>query len=90
MKVCFEPKGWADYQHWVATDRDILLRLNALIEGARRSPFTGPGKPEPLNGDLSGWWSRRITGENRLVYRLTGKPGEDQRIDIVLCGFYYT
>ncbi len=68
----------------------MLLRLNALIEDARRSPFKGLGKPEPLKGDLSGWWSRRITGEHRLVYRVAGEPGEDQRIDIVLCRYHYT
>lgn len=90
MKVCFTAKAWADYQHWVVQDRDVLLRLNALIEDARRSPFKGLGKPEPLKGDLSGWWSRRITGEHRLVYRVTGKPDEGQRIEIVLCRYHYT
>jgi toxin YoeB len=60
-----------------------------LIEDARRHPFTGLGKPEALKGDLSGWWSRRITGEHRLVYRVQGRRGEDQRMEVIQCRSHY-
>jgi toxin YoeB len=63
--------------------------LNALIEDVRRNKFSGRGNPEPLKGDLAGWWSRRITGEHRLVYRVVGKPGPDRRIEIVACRYHY-
>ncbi len=89
MNVHFSDDGWKDYLHWANTDRDILLRLNALIQDLRRTPFVGLGKPEPLRGDLAGWWSRRITGEHRLVYRVQGRKGDDQRVEILLCRFHY-
>lgn len=89
MKVHFTEDGWADYQHWVAADRDTLERLNQLIEDVRRNLFKGLGKPEPLKGDLSGWWSRRITGGHRLVYRIAGKAGTDQRVEIAACRYHY-
>ena len=62
---------------------------NELIEDVRRHPFMGLGKPEALKGDLSGWWSRRISGEHRLVYRVQGRKGEDQRIEIIQCRYHY-
>ena len=64
-------------------------RLNLLIEDTCRNRFSGLGKPEPLKGDLTGWWSRRITNEHRLVYRIAGKPGADQRIEIAACRYHY-
>jgi toxin YoeB len=88
VKIVFSDNAWEDYQHWLGNDRKTLTRLNALIEECRRSPFKGTGKPEPLRGDLQGWWSRRLTQEDRLVYRVTGK-GEDQRLEIVQCRFHY-
>jgi toxin YoeB len=81
--------AWANYLHWADTDRAMLARLNALIEDTRRTPFQGLGKPEPLRGDLAGWWSRRIAGEHRLVYRVAGKAAADQRIEIVQCRYHY-
>ena len=89
MKVHFTEDGWADYQHWVAADRDTLERLNQLIEDVRRNLLKGLGKPEPLKGDLSGWWSRRIKGGHRLVYRTAGEAGRDQRVEIVACRYHY-
>ena len=88
MKVLFTPTSWEDYVHWQSADRDVLAKLNALIENTRRQPFTGLGKPEPLKGALSGFWSRRITSEHRLVYRVTG-TGDDQRLEIVQCRYHY-
>ena len=89
MKIHFTDDGWDDYQHWVRHDRAILERVNSLIEDARRNLFKGLGKPEPLKGDLSGWWSRRISGDHRLVYRIEGRAGTDQRIDIAACRYHY-
>jgi toxin YoeB len=89
VRVHFSRTAWAAYQHWAEADRDIVMRLNALIGDARRQPFRGLGKPEPLRGEFSGWWSRRITGEHRLVYRIAGAPGEDQRIEIAQCRYHY-
>ncbi len=89
MDVFFTQDAWDDYRHWIATDAATLARLNALIEDARRHPFTGLGKPEPLKGALSGWWSRRLSGEHRLVYRVAGRKGADQRIEIAQCRYHY-
>lgn len=89
MKVWFTAEGWDDYLHWTTADPDTHRRINALIEDARRHPFTGMGKPEPLKGPLAGFWSRRITREHRLVYRVGGKSGEDQRIEVVQCRYHY-
>nr|WP_255700072.1 Txe/YoeB family addiction module toxin [Jiella avicenniae] len=77
-----------DYQHWVESDRAMLARVNMLIAEARRIPFRGLGKPEPLRGEFSGWWSRRIDREHRLVYRVAGK-GEEQTLVIAACRFHY-
>jgi toxin YoeB len=73
LKLIFSEDAWADYLYWQATDRRQLVRINELIRGCVRSPFVGIGKPEPLRGPLSGWWSRRIDREHRMVYR----AGED-------------
>ncbi len=89
MRVLFTADGWDDFQHWARTDRAVHLRVLELIEDIRRHPFTGIGKPEPLKGQLSGWWSRRITGAHRLVYRVRGQPGADQQVEIIQCRYHY-
>jgi toxin YoeB len=88
VKLRFAAHAWADYLHWQTTDGTVLSRINTLIEECRRHPFSGAGKPEPLKGDLSGWWSRRITSEHRLVYRVSGS-GADQTLDIAQCRYHY-
>jgi toxin YoeB len=88
VKLVFATNAWEDYLHWQTNDANVLERLNALIVQCTRTPFTGTGKPEPLKGDLKGWWSRRITIEDRLVYRVAGS-GEDQRLEIAQCRFHY-
>ena len=88
MRVHFTDNGWADYRYWCDNDRDVNNRVNQLIEDARRTPFTGLGKPEPLRGNLHGFWSRRITGEHRLVYTIEGK-GDAQCIIVVQCRYHY-
>ena len=88
MRLIFHRRAWEDYLHWQANDRNILERLNVLIRECQREPFKGIGKPEPLRGDLQGWWSRRITLEDRLVYRVTGRGGA-QQLEIAQCRFHY-
>ena len=88
MKVVFAGLAWEDLQHWMAHDRAVLKRLLRLIEDCRRSPYEGIGKPEALRENLSGWWSRRITDEHRLVYRVAGE-GKAQALEIVQCRGHY-
>ncbi|UCZ58463.1 Txe/YoeB family addiction module toxin [Mycolicibacterium phocaicum] len=70
MNVVFAPQAWEDYQYWQSTDRTLVKRINRLINEIRRSPYKGIGKPEPLKYGLAGAWSRRITDQHRLVYRV--------------------
>ena len=70
-KLTFSDEAWEDYLYWQNTDRSMLRRINQLIKEIRRSPYEGIGKPEPLKHQLAGWWSRRIDGEHRFVYRVT-------------------
>lgn len=72
MRLLWEESAWADYLYWQGQDRKTLNRLNQLIRDIQRSPFEGIGKPEPLRGNLAGWWSRRIDSANRIVYRQEG------------------
>lgn len=88
MRLVFSDQAWEDYLHWQKHDRTILERVNALIKECMRNPFQGTGKPEPLKGDLKGWWSRRITLEDRLVYRLAGQ-GQAQQLEIAQCRYHY-
>ena len=88
MRIVFHRRAWEDYLHWQGSDQNVLERVNALMRECQRQPFSGIGKPEPLRGDLKGWWSRRITMEDRLIYRVTGKTG-DQQLEIVQCRFHY-
>ena len=70
MKLIFAEKAWEDYLYWQKTDKKMLNRINALIKDIRRDPFDGIGKPEPLKHALSGYWSRRINDEHRIVYKM--------------------
>ena len=88
MRVHFTDLGWEDYLWWSATDPEIHARINDLIEDIRRTSFKGLGKPEPLKGNLVGFWSRRITREHRLVYAVEGK-GENQHVAIAACRYHY-
>lgn len=88
MKVTFSARGWADYQHLIKNNQASLAKVNTLIQECARAPFKGLGKPEPLKGEMRGYWSRRITQEDRLVYRVTG-TGEEQTLEIMQCRFHY-
>ncbi len=70
MKLIFAENAWDDYLYWQKTDKTILKRINALIKDITREPFEGIGKPEPLKHALSGYWSRRINDEHRIVYKI--------------------
>lgn len=84
MKITFSADGWEDYVYWQAEDRKILKRINQLIEDIARNGNEGIGKPEPLRHEWAGWWSRRITQEHRLVYRVAGDS-----VEIAVCRFHY-
>ncbi len=71
MNPTFAPKAWDSYLYWQKTDKTIVKRINTLIKEIQRSPFEGVGKPEPLKHALSGFWSRRINDEHRIVYKVT-------------------
>jgi toxin YoeB len=82
--VSFTDIGWEDYVFWQKNDPKIANKINELIEECQRNPFKGTGKPEPLTENLTGFWSRRITHEHRLVYL-----PEDGAIYIVSCRYHY-
>jgi toxin YoeB len=88
MLIAWTEIGWQDYLQWQKEDQKILTAINDLIKDIKRDPFRGIGKPEPLKHDLRGWWSRRITGEHRLVYRLQGKD-DGQQLVIAQCRYHY-
>ena len=89
MKVLFSAQALEQYAEWAMTDRKTFRKLNTLIEDCRRHPFTGLGKPEALRHLSGGWWSRRISQEHRLIYRVAGL-GDDQRLEIQRCHGHYT
>ena len=88
MNILWTPNAWDDYLHWQKTDQKVLGSINDLIKDIQRDPFKGLGKPEPLKHHLQGYWSRRITLEDRLVYRVTG-AGENQQVQIIQCRYHY-
>jgi toxin YoeB len=85
MKLGFTPAAWEDYLWFQEHDRKLLKRINLLIKDALRTPFSGIGKPEPLKADLTGYWSRRINDEHRLVYAATATD-----VTIIACRFHYS
>jgi toxin YoeB len=84
MIIAFSKKAWDQYLHWQQHDRQTGKRLNQLLEEMRRSPYSGTGKPEPLRYELAGYWSRRITDEHRITYRVI-----DDTIFIEACRYHY-
>jgi len=84
MRITFSKNAWDDYLSWQSEDRKMLKKINELIKDIQRNPFTGIGKPEPLKFDLSGYWSRRIDREHRLVYQVINKE-----ILIYSCRYHY-
>jgi toxin YoeB len=88
MNLLWTGYAWEEYEYWQSCDPSMVAKINDLIKDTKRSPFKGLGKPEPLKGDLSGFWSRRILGEHRLVYRVSGKEST-QHLEIIQCRFHY-
>jgi len=89
MIIEFTNNGWEDFEYWIETDKDIVNKIKDLLKSIRNTPFKGIGKPEPLKYGLKGYWSRRITQEHRLVYKMSGKKGDDQKCSIIQCRFHY-
>jgi toxin YoeB len=90
MTFLFTENGWEDFQYWMATDPEIANKIITLLNEICKTPFQGMGKPEPLRYDLTGYWSRRITNEHRLVYSITGKKGSNQQCCVLQCRFHYS
>lgn len=88
MLIAWTKLAWQDYLRWQQEHEKILMVINDLIKDIKRDPFKGLGKPEPLKHDLRGCWSRRITGEHRLVYRVQGKD-DGQQLVIAQCRYHY-
>jgi toxin YoeB len=84
MHLLWTDEAWEDYLYWQSQDKKTLARVNQIVRDIQRSPHAGIGKPEPLKGDLSGWWSRRIDDANRIVYRLKGGA-----VEITQCKGHY-
>ena len=82
--LAFVPVAWEDYQHWQQNDKAVLRRLNTLLKELQRTPYAGTGKPELLRHERAGTWSRRITHEHRLVYRVEGEVGW-----LLQCRYHY-
>ena len=84
MKLVFSTHAWEDYFYWQQQHRKVLKRINLLIRDIQRSPFEGIGKPEALRHSLAGYWSRRITGEQRIVYKI-----ENDKLFIAQLRYHY-
>jgi toxin YoeB len=84
VKLVFAELSWDDYLHWQKQDRKLVERINKLIEVTARDPFAGIGKPEPLKHAFTGFWSRRINDEHRMVYRVAG-----DQLEIAQLRFHY-
>lgn len=84
MNKLFTKDCWNDYLYWQENDKKMLKRINELLKDISRTPFTGIGKPEPLKANLSGWWSRRIDSEHRLIYKI-----DNNNILILSCRYHY-
>ena len=89
MDISFTPNAWEEFEYWIDNDQDVVVRIKNLVKSIKQDSFKGIGKPEPLRYDLKGYWSRRITGEHRIVYKVSGTKGVDQRCIIVQCRFHY-
>jgi len=84
MNITFTNDSWNEYLYWQKTDKQVLKKINQLLNDIKRTPFSGIGKPEPLKYELAGCWSRRITNEHRLVYEVT-----EYSIVVISCKYHY-
>ncbi|MFA6084376.1 Txe/YoeB family addiction module toxin [Mucilaginibacter sp.] len=84
MKIIFLDQAWEDYLYWQSTDKATLKKINSLVKEIERMPFEGSGKPEPLKHTIADWWSRRITLDHRLVYKI-----DNEAVIILQCRYHY-
>jgi len=89
MNIVFTEEAWEDFEYWMDNDAEAERKIRELLKDIKRTPFHGLGKPEPLKHNLKGFWSRRITGEHRLVYQISGAKGKDQQCAVIQCRFHY-
>jgi toxin YoeB len=89
MTIEFTEIAWEDFVYWIENDEGTSLKIKELIKAITKDPFKGIGKPEPLKFGLKGCWSRRISGEHRLVYRISGSKGIDQKCTVIQCRYHY-
>jgi toxin YoeB len=90
MNITFSSQAWEEYLYWQRTDPAMVAKINNLLNVIRRTPFEGLGKPEALKHGLRGFWSRRITDEHRLVYRISGEKGINQVCEEAQCCYHYS
>lgn len=89
MNIQFTQNAWEEFNYWLDIDSEVADKIIAQIKEIKQNPFKGSGKPEPLRHELKGYWSRRITQEHRLVYKVEGKKGDGQTCYIIQCRFHY-
>ena len=88
MNTTWHDVAWEEYLNWENQDKRTLKKINRLIQDTERNGYKSIGKPEPLKGDLSGWWSVKIDDKNRIVFKITGED-EEQALEILQCGSHY-
>lgn len=89
MDVEFTVTAWKQVEYWKDYDRDTVRKIKELLKAIRQNPFKGTGKPEPLKHGLKGYWSRRISHEHNLVYKVIGNKGVDQKCIVIQCRYHY-
>jgi toxin YoeB len=89
VRVEFTARAWNEFSYWVDHDVHMVARIRDLLKSIRETPFKGIGKPEPLKHNLKGFWSRRISDEHHLVYRISDVKGADQTCSVIQCRFHY-
>ena len=89
MNFEFTAHAWEEFCFWIESDEEIAQKIIELLNAIKKDPFKGIVKPEPLKFGLQGFWSRRISGEHRLVYKISGTKGVDQKCIIVQCKYHY-
>jgi toxin YoeB len=89
MNFEFTENAWQDFEYWIEHEKEIVQKIKELLKDIKRNPFQGIGKPEPLKHEFKGYWSRRITGEHRLVYKIEGTKAVNQKCYVLQCRFHY-
>ena len=90
MNFVFTPEAWEDFEYWMDNDKEVEIKIRELLKDIQRTPFHGLSKPKALKHNLKGFCSRRITGEHRLVYQVSGSKGTNQQCAVIQCRFHYS